>query len=59
MFVIAAGRRGCTSFVLDFFASFFIKKKRRAKESCFKKNSVNTALVFLLPTFMELLEMVF
>jgi sialate O-acetylesterase len=37
MFVIAAGRRGCTSFVLDFFASFFIKKKRREKESYFEK----------------------
>jgi hypothetical protein len=30
MSVIAAGRRGCTSFVLDFFVSFFIKKKRKA-----------------------------
>jgi hypothetical protein len=31
LFVITAGRRGCTSFVLDFFVSFFIKKKRKEK----------------------------
>ena len=37
--VIAAGRRGCISFVLDFFASFFIKKKRREKRKLCKKKS--------------------
>jgi pullulanase len=37
MFVIATGRRRCTSFVLDFFVSFFIKKKRKAKRPCQKR----------------------
>jgi hypothetical protein len=41
LFVIAAGRRGCTSFALDFFVSFFIKKKRKERECYFEKNSAS------------------
>jgi hypothetical protein len=32
MIVMTAGRRGCISFALDFFVSFFIKKKRKEKK---------------------------
>jgi hypothetical protein len=35
--VIAAGRRGCTSFVLDFFASFLSRKKEEKKEAITKR----------------------
>ena len=36
----AMERTGCTSFVLDFFVSFFVKKKRKRKTGVAEKNAL-------------------